>query len=134
MAYTQTPGQTRGENPAISTLTNGGGEGKKKKKKVKSFNNETKETSDINVTSGSPADKLSKQVGNAIDFGSQSQSTSGKKGNLTSGTNANKIASASTFGKLPRGFKGMAYDKNNKKVDFSTNNNDKRRGGDYRVY
>ena len=68
MAYTQTPGQTRGENPAISTLTNGGGEGKKKKKKVKSFNNETKETSDINVTSGSPADKLSKQVGNAIDY------------------------------------------------------------------
>ena len=45
MAYAQTPGQTRGENPAISTLTNGGGEDKKKKKKVKSFNNETKETS-----------------------------------------------------------------------------------------
>ena len=41
MAYAQTPGQTRGENPAISTLTNGGGEDKKKKKKVKSFNNET---------------------------------------------------------------------------------------------
>ena len=136
MAYTQTPGQTRGENPAISTLTNGGGEDKKKKKKkkVKSFNNETKETSDINVTSGSPADMLSQQVGNAIDFGSQSQSTSGRQGNLTSGTNANTMASASTFGKLPRGFKGMAYDRDNKKVDFSTNNNDKRRGGDYRVY
>ena len=86
------------------------------------------------MVSGSPADKLSKQVGNAIDFGSQSQSTSGKKGNLTSGTNSNKMASTSTFGKLPRGFKGMAYDKDNKKVDFSTNNNDKRRSGDYRVY
>jgi len=44
------------------------------------------------------------------------------------------MASASTFGKLPRGFKGMAYDRNNKKVDFSTNNNDNRRSEDFRVY
>ena len=83
---------------------------------------------------GEHPDKLSQQFGNAIDFGSQSQSTSGKEGNLTSGTNANTMASASTFGKLPGGFKGMAYDRNNKKVDFSTNNNYNRRSEDFRVY
>ena len=134
MAYKQEFGRAPVTNKMVDEITGGYQNGWDKKKKVKSFNNETKETSNIDVVSGSPADKLSKQVGNAIDFGSQSQSTSGKKGNLTSGTNTNKVASASTFGKLPKGFKGMAYDKNNKKVDFSTNNNDKLRGGDYRVY
>ena len=127
MAYKQNAGRDNLTNLNIAALTNGGTDPEtdpKKKKKVASFNNETKETSNINVTSGSPADKLSQQFGNAIDFGSQSQSTSGREGNLTSGTNANTMASASTFGKLPRGFKGMAYDRNNKKVDFSTNNND----------
>ena len=134
MAYKQEFGRAPVTNKMVDEITGGYQNGGDKKKKVKSFNNETKETSNIDVVSGSPADKLSKQVGNAIDFGSQSQSTSGKKANLTSGTNTNKVASASTFGKLPKGFKGMAYDKNNKKVDFSTNNNDKLRGGDYRVY
>tara|TARA_R110000868_G_scaffold41084_2_gene140882 strand:+ start:1277 stop:1687 length:411 start_codon:yes stop_codon:yes gene_type:complete len=136
MSYKQEFGRASVTNKMVDEITSGyqNGGDKKKKKKVKSFNNETKETSNIDVVSGSPADKLAKQVGNAIDFGSQSQSTSGKKGNLTSGTNTNKMASASTFGKLPKGFKGMAYDKDNKKVDFSTNNNDNRRGGDYRVY
>ena len=137
MAYKQNAGRDNLTNLNIAALTNGGTDPEtdsKKKKKVASFNNETKETSNINVTSGSPADKLSQQFGNAIDFGSQSQSTSGRKGNLTSGTNANTMASASTFGELPRGFKGMAYDRNNKKVDFSTNNNDNRRSEDFRVY
>jgi hypothetical protein len=137
MAYKQNAGRDNLTNLNIAALTNGGtdpGTDPKKKKKVASFNNETKETSNIDVTSGSPADKLSQQFGNAIDFVSQSQSTSGKEGNLTSGTNTNTMASASTFGKLPRGFKGMAYDRNNKKVDFSTNNNDNRRSEDFRVY
>jgi|TARA_B110000908_G_scaffold125653_1_gene147325 hypothetical protein len=137
MAYKQNAGRDNLTNLNIAALTNRGTDPEtdpKKKKKVASFNNETKETSNINVTSGSPADKLSQQFGNAIDFGSQSQSTSGKEGNLTSGTNANTMASASTFGKLPGGFKGMAYDRNNKKVDFSTNNNDNRRSEDFRVY
>ena len=137
MAYKQNAGRDNLTNLNIAALTNGGtdpGTDPKKKKKVASFNNETKETSNIDVTSGSPADKLSQQLGNAIDFVSQSQSTSGKEGNLTSGTNTNTMASASTFGKLPRGFKGMAYDRNNKKVDFSTNNNDNRRSEDFRVY
>ena len=44
------------------------------------------------------------------------------------------MASASTYGKLPKGFKGMAYDKSNKKVDFSTNNQDKRRDEKFRIY
>ena len=137
MAYKQNAGRDNLTNLNIAALTNGGtdpGTDPKKKKKVASFNNETKETSNIDVTSGSPADKLSQQFGNAIDFVSQSQSTSGKEGNLTSGTNTNTMASASTFGKLPRGFKGMAYDRDNKKVDFSTNNNDNRRSEDFRVY
>ena len=139
MAYKQNAGRDDLTNLNIAALTNGGTDPetdpkKKKKKKVTSFNNETKETSSINVTSGSPADKLSQQFGNAIDFGSQSQSTSGKEGNLTSGTNTNTMASASTFGSLPRGFKGMAYDKNNKIVDFTNNNNDNRRTEDYRIY
>tara|TARA_R110000803_G_C11769833_1_gene295108 strand:+ start:50 stop:463 length:414 start_codon:yes stop_codon:yes gene_type:complete len=137
MAYKQNAGRDNLTNLNIAALTNGGTDPEtdpKKKKKVASFNNETKETSNINVTSGSPADKLSQQFGNAIDFGSQSQSTSGKEGNLTSGTNTNTMASASTFGSLPRGFKGMAYDRNNKKVDFSTNNNDNRKNEDFRVY
>ena len=43
-------------------------------------------------------------------------------------------ATASSFGRLPTGYSGMAYDRNNKKVDFSTNNNDSRRDEDFRVY
>ena len=46
----------------------------------------------------------------------------------------NKTATASSFGALPTGYKGMAYDRNNNKVDFSTNNNDARRSEDFRVY
>ena len=136
MAYTQKFGRPAVTNKVVDEITSGyqNGGDKKKKKKVKSFDNETKETSNIDVVSGSPADKLSKQVGNAIDFGSQSQSTSGKKGDLTSGTNANTMASASTYGNLPKGFKGRAFDKSNKIVDFSNSNQDKRRGEKFRVY
>jgi hypothetical protein len=136
MAYKQEFGRAPVTNKMVDEITGGyqNGEDKKKKKKVKSFDTETKETSSIDVVSGAPADKLSKQVGNAIDFGSQSQSTSGKKGNLTSGTNANTMASASTYGNLPKGFKGRAFDKSNKIVDFSNSNQDKRRGEKFRVY
>mgnify|MGYP003628270636 FL=1 len=134
MAYTQKFGRPAVTNKVVDEITSGYQNGGDKKKKVKSFDNETKETSSIDVVSGSPADKLSKQVGNAIDFGSQSQSTSGKKGDLTSGTNANTMASASTYGNLPKGFKGRAFDKSNKIVDFSNSNQDKRRGEKFRVY
>ena len=134
MAYTQKFGRPAVTNKMVDEITSGYQNGGDKKKKVKSFDNETKKTSSIDVVSGSPADKLSKQVGNAIDFGSQSQSTSGKKGDLTSGTNANTMASASTYGNLPKGFKGRAFDKSNKIVDFSNSNQDKRRGEKFRVY
>ena len=71
MAYTQKFGRPAVTNKMVDEITSGyqNGGDKKKKKKVKSFDNETKETSSIDVVSGSPADKLSKQVGNAIDFG-----------------------------------------------------------------
>ena len=134
MAYKQEFGRAPITNKMVDEITGGYQNGGDKKKLVKSFDNETKETSNIDVVSGSPADKLSKQVGNAIDFGSQSQSTSSKKGNLTSGTNANTMASASTYGNLPKGFKGRAFDKSNKIVDFSNSNQDKRRDEKFRIY
>ena len=46
----------------------------------------------------------------------------------------NETATASTFGTLPKNYRGMAYDRNNKKVDFSTNNNDSRRTESFRIY
>ena len=134
MAYKQEFGRAPITNKMVDEITGGYQNGGDKKKLVKSFDNETKETSNIDVVSGSPADKLSKQVGNAIDFGSQSQSTSSKEGNLTSGTNANTMASASTYGNLPKGFKGRAFDKSNKIVDFSNSNQDKRRDEKFRIY
>jgi len=134
MAYKQEFGRAPITNKMVDEITGGYQNGGDKKKLVKSFDNETKETSNIDVVSGSPADKLSKQVGNAIDFGSQSQSTSSKEGNLTSGTNANTMASASTYGDLPKGFKGRAFDKSNKIVDFSNSNQDKRRDEKFRIY
>ena len=130
MAYTQMPGRDKVDNKNIDALTNGG-----KKKKVKKFNNETKKTSEIDVVSGSGADKMAKKLGNVVDFGkSQSQSIDGMTGKNRSGTNANTTATASTFGTLPKGFKGMAFNKSNKKVNFSNNNNDALRGEQYRIY
>jgi hypothetical protein len=130
MAYTQMPGRDKAENENINALTNGG-----KKKKVKKFNNETKETSEIDVVSGSGSDKMAKSLGNVVDFGkSQSQSIDGMTGKNRPGTNANTTATASTFGTLPKGFKGMAFNKSNKKVNFSNNNNDALRGEQYRIY
>ena len=135
MAYTQKFGRSAVTNKMVDEITSGyqNGGDKKKKKKVESFDNETKETSIIDVVSGSPADKLSKQVGNAINFGSQSQSTSGKKGNLTSGTNANVMAGKGRYGKLPAGYKGTAFNRDNKMVVFENNNQDKLRDQDYRL-
>ena len=130
MAYTQMPGRDKAENENINALTNGG-----KKKKVKKFNNETKKTSEIDVVSGSGSDKMAKSLGNVVDFGkSQSQSIDGMTGRNRPGTNASTTATASTFGSLPKGFKGTAFNKDNKKVDFSNNNNDALRGGKFRIY
>jgi len=130
MAYTQMPGRDKAENKNITALTNGD-----KKKKVKKFNNETKETSEVDVVSGSGADKMAKNLGNVVDFGkSQSQSIDGMTGKNRAGTNASTVATASTFGTLPKGFKGMAFNKSNKKVNFSNNNNDALRGEQYRIY
>ena len=70
-----------------------------------------------------------------MDFGkSVSQKKSSTTGKLKEGTNTNVMASASTYGNLPKGFKGRAFDKSNKIVDFSNSNQDKRRGEKFRVY
>ena len=86
------------------------------------------------VKKGSP-DKVSKEFGREIDFGSSaSQTKPAGKSKASNSTNRNTGATKSTYGSLSANFKGKAKDKNNKTVDFSTNNNDSRRGEKFRLY
>ena len=136
MAYIQQPGRGLLKNKAVEYLTDNDKKKKKEDKKtVKKYDVSTGEASSVTVSKGSRADKLAGEFGNVVDFGkSVSQKKSSTTGKLREGTNTNVMASASTYGKLPKGFKGMAYDKSNKKVDFSTSNQDKRRGEKFRIY
>jgi hypothetical protein len=135
MAYLQQPGRGPLKNKAVEYLTDNDKKKKKDKKTVKKYDVSTGEAKKISVDKGSASDKAAKEFGNVVDFGkSVSQKKSSTTGKLREGTNTNVMASASTYGKLPKGFKGMAYDKSNKKVDFSTNNQDKRRGEKFRIY
>jgi hypothetical protein len=87
------------------------------------------------VKKGSPADKVSKEFGSEIDFGSSAPQTKpAGESKASNGTNRNTGATKSTYGKLSANFKGRAKDRNNKTVDFSNNNNDSRRGENFRLY
>ena len=86
------------------------------------------------VKKDSPAYKVSKEFGNEIDFGSSVPQTKPAGESTSNGTNRNTGATKSTYGNLSPNFKGRAKDKNNKIVDFSNNNNDSRRGENYRLY
>ena len=87
------------------------------------------------VKKGSPADKVSKEFGREIDFGSDaSQTKPAGESKASNGTNRNTGATKSTYGSLSPNFKGKAKDKNNRTVDFSTNNNDSRRKEKFRLY
>ena len=138
MAYTQVPGGIRpGVFAEIEKVAKFVKEGGKlgDKKQVQSYDVSTGKHSNITVSKNSASDKAAEEFGNVVNFGeSVSQKKSSTTGKLREGTNTNVMASASTYGKLPKGFKGMAYDKSNKKVDFSTNNQDKRRGEKFRIY
>jgi len=135
MAYMQTPGRGPVVNKAVEYLTDNDKKKKKDKKTVKKYDVSTGKASDISVSKGSASDKSAKEFGNVVDFGkSVSQKKSSTTGKLREGTNTNVMASASTYGKLPAGFKGRAFDKSNKIVDFSNSNQDKRRGEKFRVY
>ena len=131
----QTPGRGPVVNKAVEYLTDNDKKKKKDKKTVKKYDVSTGKASDISVSKGSASDKSAKEFGNVVDFGkSVSQKKSSTTGKLREGTNTNVMASASTYGKLPAGFKGRAFDKSNKIVDFSNSNQDKRRGEKFRVY
>ena len=131
----QQPGRGPLKNKAVEYLTDNDKKKKKDKKTVKKYDVSTGKSSDISVAKGSASDKSAKEFGNVVDFGkSVSQKKSSTTGKLREGTNTNVMASASTYGKLPKGFKGRAFDKSNKIVDFSNSNQDKRRGEKFRVY
>ena len=135
MAYMQQPGRAPLKNKAVEYLTDNDKKKNKDKKTVKKYDVSTGKASDISVTKGSASDKSAKEFGNVVDFGkSVSQKKSSTTGKLREGTNTDAMASASTYGKLPAGFKGRAFDKSNKIVDFSNSNQDKRRGEKFRVY
>ena len=132
MAYKQAGGVL---NDPVKTRVEGGGE------------NETAESVNVktyDVTSGtegtrtvkkdSPAYKVSKEFGNEIDFGPSVSQTQSAGESTSNGTNRNTGATKSTYGNLSPNFKGRAKDKNNKIVDFSNNNNDSRRGENFRLY
>jgi len=131
----QQPGRSLLKNKAVEYLTDNDKKKNKNKKTVKKYDVSTGKASDISVTKGSASDKSAKEFGNVVDFGkSVSQKKSSTTGKLREGTNTDAMASASTYGKLPAGFKGRAFDKSNKIVDFSNSNQDKRRGEKFRVY
>jgi len=143
MAYTQKPrtgriGRSNGESFALKGLITPLKFHKgvaHKKKKVKKYDVSTGKTNEIDVIEGSGSDRAAADYGNVVDFGkSVSQKKSTTTGKLREGTNTNVMASASTFGKLPKGYKGRAFDKSNKIVDFSNSNQDKRRGEMFRIY
>jgi len=135
MAYMQQPGRGPLKNKAVEYLTDNDKKKKKDKKTVKKYDVSTGKASEISVSRESASDKSAKEFGNVVDFGkSVSQKKSSTTGKLREGTNTNVMASASTYGKLPKGFKGRAFDKSNKIVDFSNSNQDKRRGEKFRVY
>jgi hypothetical protein len=135
MAYMQAPGRGPVVNKAVEYLTDNDKKKKKDKKTVKKYDVSTGKASEISVSKGSASDKSAKDFGNVVDFGkSVSQKKSSTTGKLKEGTNTNVMASASTYGKLPKGFKGRAFDKSNKIVDFSNSNQDERRGEKFRVY
>ncbi len=149
MAYTQNPGRAPLKNKSFEALTNGtplrndNDKDKEKKtgekKKVKSYNVKTGKESTKTVKADSPDAKLSKRLGSTLEFESADQSkkslTKQKSDPRTGGgANRNIYATKSTFGTLPKNFKGRAKDKNNRTVDFSTNNNDSRRNEKFRLY
>ena len=87
------------------------------------------------VQKGSPAHKVSQEFKREITFGpSVSQEKPTGKPKQSNATNRNTGATKSTYGNLSPNFKDRAKDKNNKIVDFSNNNNDSRRGEQFRLY
>jgi hypothetical protein len=147
MAYMQKPGRAPLKNKSFEALTNGTplkneNDKEKKtgeKKKVKSYNVKTGKESTKIVKADSPDAKLSKRLGSTLEFESADQSkkslTKKKSDPKTGGgTNRNIYATKATAGTLPKNFKGRAKDKNNKTVDFSTNNNDSRRNEKFRLF
>jgi hypothetical protein len=137
MAYTQQPGGIRpgafAEIAKVAKFVKDGGTigGKKQ---VQSYDVSTGKTSSINVVEGSASDKVANELGNVVNFGkSVSQKKSSTTGKLKEGTNTNVMAGKGRYGKLPAGYKGIAFNRNNKMIDFKNNNQDKLRDEDYRL-
>ena len=142
MAYTQQPGGIRPEAFAgiakvAKFVKEGGklgGERPTGKKQVQSYDVSTGKQSEIAVSENSASDKVAQEFGNVVNFGkSVSQKKSSTTGKLREGTNTNVMAGKGRYGKLPAGYKGTAFNRNNKKVVFKNNNQDKLRNQDYRL-
>ena len=87
------------------------------------------------VQKNSRADRVSQEFGKEITFGpSVSQEKPTGKAKQSNATNRNTRATMSTYGNLSPNFKDRAKDSKGKTVDFSTNNNDSRRGEKYRLF
>lgn len=142
MAYAQEAGGIRPEAFAeiakvAKFVKEGGKLGSEKpagKKQVQSYDVSTGETSSINVVEGSSSDKAAEEFGNVVNFGkSVSQKKSSTTGKLREGTNTNVMAGKGRYGKLPAGYKGTAFNRDNRMVVFKNNNQDKLRNQDYRL-
>ena len=132
MAYKQAGGVL---NDPVKTRVEGGGENETAASvNVKTYDVTSGTEGTRTVRKGSPADKVSQQFGNEIDFGPSVSQTQSAGESTSNGTNRNTGATKSTYGNLSPNFKGRAKDKNNKIVDFSNNNNDSRRGENFRLY
>ncbi len=124
---------------ASPLLENGDKEKKTgEKKEVKSYNVKTGEESTKIVKSDSPDATLTSELGGTLEFESADQSINSLTRRTSDprtggGVNRNIYATKATFGTLPKNFKGRARDKNNRLVDFSTNNNDSRRSEKFRL-
>ena len=137
MAYTQAAGGIRpGAFAEIEKVAKFVKEGGKLggKKQVQSYDVSTGKHSNITVSKNSASDKAAEEFGNVVDFGkSVSQKKSSTTGKLREGTNTNVMAGKGRYGKLPAGYKGTAFNRNNRKVVFKNNNQDKLRNQDYRL-
>ena len=121
----------KGAVKKVMNIANSG----KNQTNVETYDTVSGESSGRTVQKNSPADIVSQQYGKEITFGgSVSQTKPTEKPKASNATNRNTGATMSTYGNLSANFKGRAKDSKGKTVDFSTNNNDSRRGEKYRLF
>tara|TARA_B110000285_G_scaffold174047_1_gene195108 strand:+ start:1031 stop:1438 length:408 start_codon:yes stop_codon:yes gene_type:complete len=121
----------KGALKKVMNIANSG----KNQTNVETYDTVSGESSGRTVKKDSPADRVSKEFGRELTFGgSVSQAKPTGKAKQSNATNRNTGATMSTYGSLSPNFKGRAKDSKGKTVDFSTNDNDSRRGEKYRLF